>query len=63
MSDFDMDAERRLSPTLDSMVREGVELTRQNWVVRAYGHEPATWGVEQEAEVPSFLQDWDQVTE
>jgi hypothetical protein len=41
---------------------EGVEVTRQNWIDLAYGHEvPSPWGAEQEAEVPLELQDWSQV--
>ena len=59
ISKAELEQERKSSPTLDYMVRNGIKLTRANYLSIAYlGDVPEPLGAEEEAAIPEFLQNW-----
>ena len=59
ISKAELEQERKSSPVLDYMVREGIKLTRANYLSVAYmGDPPELLGAEEEAAIPEFLQNW-----
>lgn len=56
---FDKDA-IHADPILYGMQRDGVPLTRENYIIRNWGEMPTDWNAEAEAELPEPFQDWDQ---
>jgi hypothetical protein len=51
-------------PTLESMLKKGLPLTRSVWLQQAWGadrHKPAPWSTEHELEVPECFRDHDAV--
>jgi hypothetical protein len=53
--------EEARNPVAYNMRKEGVPLTRENYLKRAYGDDlPEVWGAEHESELPAELQDWSQ---
>ena len=54
-----LESERKASPVLDYMIRKSIPLTRANFLSLSYfGNPPTCLGAEEEAELPSFLQNW-----
>ena len=54
-----LEIERKSSPVLDYMVEHNMPLTREKFLELAYfGNPPELLGPEEEAELPSFLQNW-----
>jgi hypothetical protein len=50
------------SPTLATMIKRGLPLTREKWISMAYlGRPPKPWTAEHEGEVPAPLRDFDKV--
>ena len=47
-----------IAQMVDNMKRDGVPVTRENYIARAYGDTPEPWTVEHEADLPYALQDW-----
>ena len=59
ISKRELDQERKSSPILDYMVRNNIPLTRATFLSLAYmGNQPERLGPEEEAELPTFLQNW-----
>ena len=59
ISRAELEEERKSSPTLDYMIKNGIKLTRANYLSIAYlGDVPNPLGVEEEAAIPEFLQNW-----
>jgi len=59
ISKSELAAEIKSDAVLAYMVEKNIPLTRQNYLTLAYlGDVPEPLGVEQEAELPTFLQDW-----
>ncbi|QDM40648.1 hypothetical protein [Altererythrobacter sp. TH136] len=50
-------------PILKGLARDGLSLTRENYIIRSYGEIPDDWAAELEAELPDKLQDWSKVEE
>lgn len=49
------------SPIFDQLLREGLPITREEYIKRAWGVKPDPWDAECEAQMPIPLQDWSQV--
>ncbi|HEX8836689.1 MAG TPA: hypothetical protein VF748_07120 [Candidatus Acidoferrum sp.] len=45
---------------VQSLLRNNLPLTRQNYIEQAWGEVPVPWTAEHEAELPEQLQDWSQ---
>jgi hypothetical protein len=59
ISKAQLEQERKSSPVLNYMIKNNIALTRKNYLHLAYfGNPPEPLGVEQEAELPGFLQNW-----
>ena len=59
ISKRELEEERRSSPVLDYMIKNNIGLTRKHFLDLAYlAAPPRLLGVEEEAELPSFLQNW-----
>jgi hypothetical protein len=59
ISKREIEAERKSSPVLDYMVANDMPLTRSTFLSLAYmGNPPELLGPEEEAELPTFLQNW-----
>jgi hypothetical protein len=59
ISKSELAAEIKSDAVLAYMVEKDIPLTRQNYLTLAYlGDVPEPLGVEEEAELPTFLQDW-----
>jgi hypothetical protein len=59
MSKSELATEAKSSPVLEYMIEHHIALTRRNFLDLAYmGVPPAALGVEKEAALPRFLQNW-----
>jgi hypothetical protein len=59
ISKAELESEIKRNAVLSYMVEHNIKLTRSNYIRIAWmGEPPEPLGVEEEAELPSFLQDW-----
>jgi hypothetical protein len=59
ISKRELESELQASPVLRYMYDHNMPLTRENFLSLAYfGNPPELLGVEEEAELPGFLQNW-----
>lgn len=45
-------------PILYGLARDGLSLTRENYIIRNWGVTPDEWTAENESALPEKLQDW-----
>lgn len=59
ISKTQLERERKSCAVLDYMIENNIALTRKNYLHLAYfENPPELLGVEEEAELPAFLQNW-----
>ena len=63
ISKTDMERLWRTDPVKAGMIRDGVPITRDNYIGRNWGEEPEEWTAEHEEALPEELQDWERFEE